>query len=275
MNTTSTARSRNEAETETAGLGETNALVSRWQENGDRAARDELFVRFLPLARSLASRYRSPSEPLEDLVQVASMGLLGAINRFDPSRGTQFSTFAVPTILGELKRYFRNTGWSAHVPRSAQELSLRVDRAAQQLTAQSGRSACVAELAEYLQVTTEAVLAGIDASTAHYAISLDAPASVSDADMPETLGDSLGHDDSSYALVDTTVSVSAAMTRLPDRQRRALELRLDRDLTQIEIGRQLDCSQMQVSRLLRRAMTTLQELTRASLNDQQSPPVPR
>ena len=270
MTTSAPSRSR----WETAGLCETNALVSRWREDGDRAARDELFARFLPLARSLAIRYRSPCEPLEDLVQVASVGLLGAINRFDPARGTQFSTFAVPTILGELKRYFRDAGWSAHVPRGAQELALRVDRAAQQITAQSGRSACVAELAEYLQVTTEAVLAGIDASTAHYAMSLDAPASATDPGVPQTLGDSIGSEDGSYALVDTAVSVSAAMTRLSDRQRQALALRLDCDMTQIAISRQLGCSQMHVSRLLRGAIATLQELIRPSLDEQGSSAVP-
>ena len=113
---------------------DTNALVSRWRDDMDEQARDELFNRFLPLARRLASRYTNPHEPMEDLTQVASMGLLGAIDRFDPDRGVRFPAFAIPTILGELKRYFRNTGWSAHVPRGAQEMALRVDRAVREIT---------------------------------------------------------------------------------------------------------------------------------------------
>ena len=151
-----------------------------------------LLTRFLPLARKLASRYANPHEPLEDLVQVASLGLLGAIDRFEPTRGVRFPAFAIPTILGELKRYFRNTGWSAHVPRGAQEMALRVDRAARQITVQTGRHPRVAELAEYLEVSAEDVLTGLDAGTAHYSVSLDAPVSSPDGEEPDTLGDSLG-----------------------------------------------------------------------------------
>lgn len=240
---------------------DTNILAYRWRERGDRAARDELFNRFLPLARKLAGRYTNPHEPLEDLVQVASVGLLGAIDRFDPRRGVRFPAFAIPTILGELKRYFRNTGWSAHVPRGAQEMALRVDRAARQITAQTGRHPRVEELAEYLEVRSEDVLAGLDAGTAHYSVSLDAPVSNADGDEPDALGDSIGHEDDSYALVETTIALSAAVARLPYLERRALALRLDCDMKQTEIARELNCSQMQVSRLLRRAAAKLREMT--------------
>ena len=238
-----------------------NTLALRWREHHDEAAREELLRRFLPLARKLAGRYANPHEPLEDLVQVASVGLLGAIDRFDPRRGVRFPAFAVPTILGELKRYFRNTGWSAHVPRGAQEMALRVDRAARHLAAQTGRHPRVEELAVYLEVTTEDVLAGLDAGTAHYSVSLDAPASNSDGEEPDSLGDSLGSEDDSYGLVETTVSLSVAATRLPYLERRALALRLDQDMKQTEIARELECSQMQVSRLLRRAASRLREMT--------------
>jgi RNA polymerase sigma-B factor len=238
-----------------------NELALRWREHGDRAARDQLFEQYLPLARRLASRYLSPHEPLDDLVQVASMGLLSAVDRFDPGRGVRFSAFAVPTILGELKRYFRNTGWSAHVPRGAQEMALRVDRASRQIAARTGRPPRIAELAEYLELRDEDVLTGIDAATAHYSASLDAPALGADGDDPQSLGDSLGDGDDGYDLVETKLSLSAAMERLPYLERQALCLRIDRDLTQSEIAERMGCSQMQVSRLLRRASAALRELT--------------
>jgi RNA polymerase sigma-B factor len=249
---------------------DTDELALRWRRDEDWQAREVLFNQFLPLARKLASRYTNPHEPLEDLVQVASVGLLGAIDRFDPERGVRFPAFAIPTILGELKRYFRNTGWSAHVPRGAQEMALRVDRAARQISSQSGRPPRVAELAEFLEVSPEDVLVGLDAGTAHYSVSLDAPLSTADGEEPDTLGDSLGKADQRYGLVETTISLSAAMGRLPYLERRALSLRLDGDLKQTEIARELQCSQMQVSRLLRRAAAKLRELTDPDLS---APPV--
>jgi RNA polymerase sigma-B factor len=255
-----------------AGAGDTNAPADRWRDQMDWSARDQLFARYLPLARKLASRYANPHEPLEDLVQVASMGLLGAIDRFDPDRGVRFPAFAVPTILGELKRYFRNTGWSVHVPRGAQEMALRVDRASRQITAQTGRHPRVEELAEYLEVTAEDVLSGLDAGTAHYSVSLDAPASGADEEEPDTLGESLGSDDDRYGLVETTIALSAALGRLPFLERRALELRLQRDMKQTEIADELGCSQMQVSRLLRRAAAKLREMTDPDLKTSAATP---
>jgi RNA polymerase sigma-B factor len=244
----------------------TNVLAYRWREHGDGAARDELFARFLPLARKLAGRYTNPHEPLEDLVQVASLGLLGAIDRFDPRRGVRFPAFAIPTILGELKRYFRSTGWSAHVPRGAQEMALRVDRAAREIAADTGRQPRVEELAEYLEVRPEDVLEGLDAGTAHYSISLDAPVSHADGDeQPEVLADSIGREDDTYALVETTAALSSAVAWLPYVERRALALRLDYDMKQTEIARVLGCSQMQVSRLLRSAASKLREMTNPAL----------
>jgi RNA polymerase sigma-B factor len=243
-------------------LADTAELMARWCEDKDQAARQELCRRFLPLARKLAARYSNPHEPLDDLVQVASMGLLGAIDRFDPSRGVRFPAFAIPTILGELKRYFRNTGWSAHVPRGAQELSLRVERAIRQIETRSGRRPRVAELAEYLELPQEDVLRGLDAGTAHYSVSLDAPLSVGDDDeQPDTLGESLGDVDDSFGLVEASMWLSAALGTLPNLERQALTLRLLRDMKQTEIARELGCSQMQVSRLLRRATARLHEMT--------------
>ena len=245
---------------------DTPALLSRWREDRDPDAREELIARFLPLARRVAGRYRAAPEPIEDLVQVASVGLLGAIDRFDPARGIPFPAFAVPTILGELKHYYRSTGWSAHVPPSAQEFALRVDRAAREITAQAGRPARIAELADHLEVTIEHVLAGLDTATAHYSISLDTPTSPSDGDEAHAIADDIGTDDANYELIETAVSLSAAVTRLPPLERQALALRLG-GATQTEIARQLNCSQMQVSRLLRRAVATLQSLIDPPLDE--------
>jgi RNA polymerase sigma-B factor len=246
---------------------DTDELMARWHDDGDRSAREELFERFRPLARKLASRYSNPHEPIEDLVQVAAMGLLGAIDRFDADRGVRFPAFAIPTILGELKRYFRNTGWSVHVPRGAQELALRVDRAVRQIEARQGHRPTVSELAQYLELAQEDVLVGLDAGTAHYSVSLDAPVSSGDDDeQPDTLGDSLGGVDESYGLVEATHSLASALERLPHLERQALTLRLERDLKQTEIAHELGCSQMQVSRLLRRAASRLHDMTDPALD---------
>jgi RNA polymerase sigma-B factor len=243
-------------------------LMARCHEDADQEAREELFDRFLPLARKLAARYSNPHEPLEDLVQVASVGLLGAIDRYDPNRGVRFPAFAIPTILGELKRYFRNTGWSAHVPRGAQELALRVDRAIREMEAGSGKHPSVRQLSEYLELSYEDVLVGLDAGTAHYSVSLDAPLSTGDdEEQSDTLSDSLGDVDDSYGLVEASMSLSAALACLPYLERQALTLRLERDMKQTEIARELDCSQMQVSRLLRRAADRLREITDPTLDD--------
>jgi RNA polymerase sigma-B factor len=226
-----------------------------------------LVKRFMPLARKLASRYLNPYEPFEDLLQVASVGLLGAIDRFDPARGVGFASFAIPTILGELKRYFRSTGWSAHVPRGAQELALRVDRASRQIQDRTGRVPTVGELEEHLGLPTEDVLTGLDAGTAHYAVSLDAPSGTNQPDSePEPLAATIGCDDEAMGLVEARLSVAAAMKQLPYLERAALSLRLSSDLKQTEIAERLGCSQMQVSRLLRRASATVRELTDSALS---------
>jgi RNA polymerase sigma-B factor len=248
-------------------LSDTAELMARWHDHGDRDAREELFERFRPLARKLAARYTNPHEPIEDLVQVASVGLLGAIDRFDPDRGVRFPAFAIPTILGELKRYFRNTGWSVHVPRGAQELALRVDRGMREMEARQGHHPSVAQLAEYLELPQEDVLVGLDAGTAHYSVSLDAPLSGGDdEEQPDTLGDSLGTLDESYGLVEASHSLSAALGHLPHLERQALTLRLENDMKQTEIARELACSQMQVSRLLRRAAARLRDMTDPELD---------
>lgn len=244
---------------------DTERLFARLQSGPDPAAREELIKRFMPLARKLAGRYLNPYEPFEDLLQVASIGLLGAIDRFDPGRGVGFPSFAIPTILGELKRYFRSTGWSVHVPRGAQELAMRVDRGSRQIQSRTGRTPSVSELEEHLGMSTEDVLAGLEAGTAHYSVSLDAPVASGAPDSePEPLASTLGAADERIGLVETRLSVAAAMKRLPRLEREALRLRISADLKQTEIAARLGCSQMQVSRLLRRAAATVSDLTQAS-----------
>ena len=143
---------------------ESGELFVRWQQHGDQGARDELVKRYLPLARKLARRYSGAREPFEDLLQVASLGLVKAVDRFDVDRGTAFSSFAVPTILGELKRYFRDLGWAVHVPRGPQEQALKVEEANQALTTRTGRAPSVRDLAEYLELSIEEVLEHVGVS---------------------------------------------------------------------------------------------------------------
>jgi RNA polymerase sigma-B factor len=228
----------------------------RDQHQHQHAVREELVRRFTPIARRLAARYRTAHEPFEDVLQVASLGLLHAVDRFDPDQGPSFNSFAIPTILGEIKRYFRDTGWSVHVPRGAQELALRVNEATRQLTEQNGRAPRVDELAQFMETSTADVLDALEAANAHYTASLDAPVQDAEQDAP-TFIETLGTQDDSYRLVDTTLALSAAVRALPYWERRALSLRFNDDLKQVEIARQLGCSQMHVSRLLRRALAKL------------------
>jgi RNA polymerase sigma-B factor len=235
-------------------------LFVRWRRFKDRRARDELIERFLPLARKLARRYVQSSEPYEDLVQVASLGLVKAVERFDPERGFAFSSFAVPTIVGELKRYFRDTAWALHVDRGAQERARRISDAQQKLSSRSGRMPTVDELAQYLEISQEDVLDGLQTAEAYGAISLDAPLAGEDDEETSRL-DAIGEEDERLELVDQHATIFAAARHLPCREREILYLRFGEDLTQSEIADRVGVSQMQVSRLLRRSLHRLRELT--------------
>jgi RNA polymerase sigma-B factor len=240
---------------------ENNDLFVRWQQAGDRRAREELVNRFLPLARNLARRYAGAREPFDDLLQVASLGLVKAIDRFDVERGAAFSSFAVPTILGELKRYFRDLGWSVHVPRGAQEQALKVQEAHERLTTKTGRPPTVNELAEYLELSVEDVLDALETAAAHHSTSLDAPREDRTNNESGALVDVFGEEDGRYELVDETVTISVAARQLSGRERRVLALRFVNDMTQTQIAQEIGVSQMQVSRILRRALNRLRELT--------------
>ena len=241
---------------------ETELLFERWQQHHDHAARDELVERFLPLARKLARRYSAAHEPFDDLLQVASLGLVKAVDRFDCKRGNAFSSFAVPTILGELKRYFRDLGWAVHVPRGAQERAVKVEDAQNKLSAKSGRAPTVPELAEYLEFSIEEVLEALETARAHHASSLDAPFDDGD-DGSATVVDTFGADDPGLRLADARLTVGVAAAQLSAREREVLALRFVQDLTQTQIAEQIGVSQMQVSRILRRAIARLTELTEA------------
>ncbi len=239
---------------------EVQALFVSWRLRRDRGARDALITHHMPLARRLAARYRSSHDGNEDLVQVAMVGLIGAVDRFDPERATSFASFAIPTILGELKRHFRNTAWAAHVPRRAQELSLRVEQASRELLTRSGRTPTVPDLAQYLELDIETVVEGLEAGGAHHATSLDAPsARAADGDESESLAETIGDDDQRLRLAETRIALSSSIRRLPPQEREALSLRVNDELLQVEIADRLGCSQMQVSRLLRRAAGRLRE----------------
>ncbi len=231
-------------------------LLDIHHREGDLAVRDELVHRFMPFARKLALRYAHSREPLDDLVQVASIGLLSAIERFDPEFGKKFTTFAAPTILGELKRYFRDKGWTVHVPRDLQERALAVSRHAERLSIELRRSPTVVELADALNCTVEQTVEAIDAGENYQLNSLDAPIGDEDEDRC-SLGDMLGDEDDGFALVESRHALASRWAELPDLERQVLGLRLAHGLTQREIGRRIGHSQMHVSRLLRRSMRSL------------------
>jgi RNA polymerase sigma-B factor len=237
---------------------ETAELFDRWHEDRDQRARDELVERFMPLARKLARRYQGAREPLDDLVQVASLGLVKAIDRYDTGRGIAFTSFAVPTILGELKRYFRDLGWSVHVPRGAQELAIKVEQVQRKLTAQTGRTPSIEELAQYMELSIEDVLDGLETAAAHHSVSLDTPRDDVDGEAA-TLADGIGTVDARFDQVDVGACIERAARGLSERERHVLALRFVADQTQTQIAKQIGVSQMQVSRILRRAVSTLEQ----------------
>jgi RNA polymerase sigma-B factor len=238
---------------------ETGQLFERWQRDRDPRAREELAARFLPLARKLARRYSGAREPFDDLLQVASIGLVKAIDRFDAGRGTAFSSFAVPTILGELKRYFRDLGWAVHVPRGAQELAVKVEEVSHRLTARHGHPPSVQALAQYMERPLEDVLDALETARAHHATSLDAPHDDGDGESG-SLVETFGRPDGRLISAEDRLTVCAAARTLSQREREILCLRFVEDLTQSEIAARVGVSQMQVSRILRRSIARLREL---------------
>jgi RNA polymerase sigma-B factor len=238
-------------------LRDERALFRRFAASRDPQLRDALVERFLPLARQLARRYQRPEEPLDDLLQVASLGLVKAVDRFDASRDIAFSSYAVPTILGEIKRHFRDRTWSVRVPRDLQELALRVERLQSELTRELQRQPTVMELAERAGVNEEQVLEAREAVGAYRAASLDAPRRGEHDGEADTLADGFGGEEDGFTRAEERATLDRLMDAISPREREILRLRFEEDLTQAEIGERIGVSQMQVSRLIRQSMARL------------------
>jgi RNA polymerase sigma-B factor len=231
------------------------ALFQRVASDGNARAREALVERFLPLARSLALRYQRSGEPLDDLLQVASLGLLKAIDGFDPQRGIEFPAYAVPTILGEIKRYFRDRTWAVHVPSHLQDLTLRVDRAVARLTDELHRQPSVAEIVVAVGADEEDVLEALQAGGAYRARSFEEPGGSHDDEV--TLGDLIAVAELGFAHVEATVTFTALLGVLTTREREVLRMRFEQDMTQAEIAEAIGASQMHVSRIIRQALARI------------------
>jgi RNA polymerase sigma-B factor len=219
--------------------------------------RDTLVEMHLPLVEYLARRFRNRGEPLDDLIQVATIGLIKSVDRFDLERGVEFSTYATPTIVGEIKRHFRDKGWAIRVPRRLQELKLALAKATSELSQRNGRAPTVAELARQLEITEDEILEGLESANAYSAVSLDAP-DTGDDDSP-AVSDSLGATDDALEGVEYRESLKPLLERLPPREKKILLLRFFGNMTQSQIAAELDISQMHVSRLLARTLIQLRE----------------
>ena len=224
-------------------------------DHGRTRLREELVEAHLPLVEYLARRFRNRGEPLDDLVQVATIGLIKSVDRFDLERGVEFSTYATPTIVGEIKRHFRDKGWAIRVPRRLQELKLSLTKATSELSQKNGRSPTVGELATHLEMSEEEILEGLESANAYSAVSLDAPDG-GDDDSP-AVADSLGMLDDALEGVEYRESLKPLLEQLPPREKRILMLRFFGNMTQSQIASELGISQMHVSRLLARTLAQL------------------
>ncbi|KWV31940.1 SigB/SigF/SigG family RNA polymerase sigma factor [Micromonospora rifamycinica] len=233
-----------------------NAMAALPANHPSRAAlRDRAIEAWLPLANHLAHRYSGRGEPTDDLAQTAAVGLIKAIDKFDPSRGVDFAGYAIPTIIGELKRHFRDRTWDIRVPRRLQELRLAISDANSSLLQTLGRSPTVADIAAHLKLTEEEVLEGLEGARAYNAVSLSTP--TGDGDRATELGDMLGGEDNEFELAELRVALGPALATLDEREQKILTLRFYGNLTQSQIADQIGVSQMHVSRLLARALTKL------------------
>ena len=235
----------------------TRELFALYKEQGDEDARNELVMSHLNLVRFLASKFKNRGEPLDDLVQVGTIGLIKAIDRFDPGRGLEFTTYATPTILGEIKRHFRDKGWSVRVPRRLQELSSKVNQATDELTKELQRTPSTEEVASKLGVTVEEVLEAMESSSAYSSVPLEAGGS-DDDDAPAVI-DHYASVDQDLAASDDRMVIEDTIKEFSPREQEVIRMRFNDNLTQVEIAKRLGVSQVQVSRLLRRTLKKLQE----------------
>jgi RNA polymerase sigma-B factor len=228
-------------------------LLQRYHEQGDRAARQQLIERYMSLVRSLARRYASRGEQLDDLIQIGAIGLIKAIDRFDLDRGVELTTYATPNIIGEIKRHFRDHGWAVRVPRGLQELSIKLMRVVEQLTGEFGRSPTIPELAEATGASEEEVLEALESSRAYTPLSLSVGPSGDDDDELDPL-ESIGTEEHEYEISEDRAVLEPGMRVLDAREREIIRLRFYEGLTQSQIAQQIGISQMHVSRLIRRAL---------------------
>ena len=245
--------------------GRTRELFRRYKQQGDEAARDELIMSHLNLVRFLASKFKNRGEPLDDLVQVGTIGLIKAIDRFDPDRGLEFTTYATPTVMGEIKRHFRDKGWSVRVPRRLQELSAKVNQATDELTKQLQRSPSTEEVAKRLGVSVDEVLEAMESSGAYSSVPLEGGGS-DDDDSPSVI-DHYATVDQDLAASDDRMVIEDTIAGFSPREQEVIRMRFRDGLTQVEIAKRLGISQVQVSRLLRRTLKKVQVICRPTRLD--------
>jgi RNA polymerase sigma-B factor len=239
------------------GLASERELWEQFAQNRDPAVREELVRRYLPFARSLALRYRGASESFDDLLQVASLGLVNAVDRFDPRRGTPFAAFASPTILGELKRHFRDRVWTVRVPRGLHDRMAEVDKAINELTVELQRSPSVGEIAGRMEVDPTDVLEVLEANHNRRPLSLDRPVGGEEDESPAS--EWVGDEDEGFELIEDKLALEGVLPHLDARERLVLQLRFVDDLTQSQIAERIGHSQMHVSRILRRTLERIRE----------------
>ena len=234
-------------------------LLRRYHEQGDLAAREQLIEQYMSLVRSLARRYSYRGEQLEDLVQIGAIGLIKAIDRFDVNRGVELTTYATPNIIGEIKRHFRDRGWSVRVPRGLQELNIQLSRLIEELTVQNGRSPTIPELAKAASVTDEEVLEALESGRAYSSLSLSAGSGGHDEDGELDPLESLGTEEHQYEVSEDRAVLEPGFRVLDERERKILHLRFFEGLTQSQIAQQVGISQMHVSRLIRRSLEKIRD----------------
>jgi RNA polymerase sigma-B factor len=243
-------------------------LLRKYHEEGDLAARDQLIEQYMSLVRSLARRYAYRGEQLDDLVQIGAIGLIKAIDRFDLDRGVELTTYATPNIIGEIKRHFRDKGWSVRVPRGLQELSVQLSRLVEQLTVQLGRSPTIAEIAKEAGVDEEQVLEALESGRAYSSVSLSA-GSIGDEDGDLDPLETIGTEEHQYEVSEDRAVLEPGFRVLDERERRILHLRFFEGLTQSQIAQQIGISQMHVSRLIRRALEKIRD--EIALDEEEAP----
>jgi RNA polymerase sigma-B factor len=241
-------------------------LLRRYHEQGDRAAREQLIERYMSLVRSLARRYASRGEQLDDLIQIGAIGLIKAIDRFDINRGVELTTYATPNIIGEIKRHFRDHGWAVRVPRGLQELSIQLMKVVENLTGELGRSPTIAELAEATGASEEEVLEALETGRAYSPLSLSVGSSGDDDELDPL--ESLGDDDHEYEVTEDRAVLEPGLRVLDERERMILQLRFYEGLTQSQIAQRVGISQMHVSRLIRRALEKARNEIAPELEDE-------